>query len=481
MSAQPAAFLGFIAHRGIHFQATEKIQSTISELSPLARCLRPKSRRGVLLAVLTLIGLSMGLARAQNAVPLRELKNPVAGFSLQVPEDWTMGTGSIGESVIGLNYPLFPSFFAPLIIFKYVPGSPAEAAKLVSQLFTALSAGPPQARPTGNAEEWEVTATIQAGMLQPFLGRWLCRRAGALSYVAGALVPMSVSQEWAQEIQAALQSVRPLPQGAPLAYFTEPQLGAFRLIAPRGWKYEGQVVSGPNVPAAYVFRLENAAGTTGCFMAPPRQLMTGAISRESLYREVVLGSLQEALPDARLQEVHSLPRASQHYTLYWHTLSPQLNIQCERGYADIIGTRGGVPVRVRVEVYAHFYVPLLAGLPGALNVLMLGAWAPVEQFDALYPLARSVLASLWETPMWKQRLRQTTQEVLDYRNAVVEKAAQDWDAYIRSKERVRDPDTGEYQEVPYGPGEIVKDADGRMYRLPEGADVPGGMKRVRSF
>ncbi len=438
-----------------------------------------KNYRSIMLILLATIGLFGGPARAQSTVPLRELKNPVAGFSLQVPEDWTMGTGSIGESVIGLNYPLFPSFFAPLILFKYVPGSPAEAAKLVSQIFAALSAGPPQARPTGNGEEWEVTATIQAGMLQPFLGRWLCRRAGAASYVVGALVPMSTAQEWAQEIQAALQSARPLPQGAPLAYFTEPQLGAFRLIAPRGWKYEGQVISGPNVPAAYVFRLENAAGTTGCFMAPPRQLMTGAISRESLYSEVVLGALREAMPDARLQEVHPLPRASQHYTLYWQTLSSGLNIQGERGYADIIGTRGGVPVRVRVEVYAHLFVPLLAGLPGALNVIMLGAWAPVEHFDSQYPLARSVLASLWETPMWKQRLRQTTQEVVDYRNAVVERTAQDWDAYIRSKERVRDPDTGEYQEVPYGPGEIVKDADGRMYRLPEGAQVPGGMKVVR--
>jgi len=81
-----------------------------------------------------------------------------------------------------------------------------------------------------------------------------------------------------------------------------------------------------------------------------------------------------------------------------------------------------------------------------------------------------------ETP---RLLLQTTQEVPDYRKVVFEHAAEEWDAYVRSVDRILDPDTGEYQEVPMGNGDVVKELDGEMHRLPEGAAVPDGMTEVR--
>jgi hypothetical protein len=155
------------------------------------------------------------------------------------------------------------------------------------------------------------------------------------------------------------------------------------------------------------------------------------------------------------------------------------NIRCERAYADFIGTKNGVGVRVRVELWMDVIVPLLIGMAPYGHVWLRGTWAPTDRFEEFNSLATAVQASLWETPEWRRRVLNTTRQVLDYRQQVFERAAQDWDDYIRGLDRVRDPETGEEYLVPIGTGAIVKGQDGKAYRLPEGAQVPAGMQELR--
>ena len=72
-------------------------------------------------------------ARGQGDVPVVTCVNPVAGFSIRVPADWTMGTGILKDSTLGINNPLYPSFAGPLVSFSYLPTLPSEAAPVLAQ------------------------------------------------------------------------------------------------------------------------------------------------------------------------------------------------------------------------------------------------------------------------------------------------------------------------------------------------------------
>ncbi len=433
---------------------------------------------GVVLVGVACVALC-GPLGAQVEVPSVVCVNPIAGFSITIPEDWGMGSGTLKDTVMGINYPLYPSFCAPVISFARAPGTAQEMAQVVALCYRPLSAAPPQVRPTGRGEEWEVTATIDGGLMGPLACRWLCRKDGNVGYVVSAMVGTQYAATFAEEIDTALDTCRPIKQGAILHYLREPSMDAFRMILPYGWRYEGHIYSGVNCPAAYVYKIQSPDGLSGCFFSQPVEGHMANPTLEMVAGEVVLPALREDVPDVQLERFHRLPRAAMHFTHFHRFLSANtLNINADRAFADYLGTSNGVAIRIRVNLWLNW----MATLPGMApygHVMMRGEWAPVARFDELYPLARGVQASLWETPKWRKLLLQTTKEVLDYRKAVFEHAAEEWDAYIRSVDRIVDPATGEYQEVPMGAGDVVKDLDGKMHRLPEGAEVPAGATRVR--
>ena len=95
-----------------------------------------------------------------------------------------------------------------------------------------------------------------------------------------------------------------------------------------------------------------------------------------------------------------------------------------------------------------------------------GTWAPAAEFDAEYALARGVQASLQTSMEWKKRQFETAGACTADRNSALDKANAGWDALIRDMERVPDPAGGPIQEVPNRDGQVWKDLDGVMWRVP---------------
>jgi hypothetical protein len=144
-----------------------------------------------------------------------------------------------------------------------------------------------------------------------------------------------------------------------------------------------------------------------------------------------------------------------------------MNPRIDKIYADYAGTLKGIPIKIRVCILTHLIdsSPLFGG-NGYWYLMVSGAWAPTKDFDTLYSIARGVQTSLSVTREWKKQQEKYVKEVLGYRSSVFEENNGEWDRYIRQVELVSDPDGGPAQEVPYGPGTIMKDVDGKMHRIP---------------
>lgn len=407
-------------------------------------------------------------ARADAQVATVTYDNPVVGFSLSVPEDWDMGTGVLGETVITIN-PRAPSPMAPTLSFFYLPTGPEEGAHQIAQFLVAVGQGlgvplEPQVRATGIQGEWEVTATVNLPVVGEVRGRWLCRNEKGTTYVIGFVATRQAEQDFKEDIEKAFETCH-LTEGAAVRFFREPTENAYRLMLPEGWRWEGHIYRDANCPGWFVFKAQSEDGLTGCFESPPVQLTTNYINAHTIAEGLLLDQLRKEVPDLKLEGIHSLPRAAEHLALALRlAAAASADLQTERAVADYVGSVNGIRVRIRVNMSAYFAPLMFVG--GSENLWIYGAWAPVDRFDELYPLARGVTASLWETPQWRKNVRQTVQAVLKGRMGAMEESAEEWDRYLREVEQVKDPEGGDAQEVPYGPGRVWKDNDGKMYRVP---------------
>jgi hypothetical protein len=424
-------------------------------------------------------------ARAQQ-VPRVEYVNPIEGFALTVPEDWDANTGLLKETVFGIgaggsNFGA-PSPFAPTVSFSYLPGSPKEGADTVVRFAQTIgqamggSLSAPTVRPTGRGEEWEVALTCRLPVVGDVVGRWFCRQEKGVTYVIGATALARVAAECRDDIDTALGTCHLVNQTVPTCYYREPTENAFLMKLPAGWQAQAQVYRGPDLPMGwFVYKAQSAQGDMGCF-EPLRLPVQNAATAQSIATGVGLQALRKEVPDLAVEAVHPLPRAGALLALgarLGATGSETLGAQFHGDVArvDYVGTVGGARVRLRLTVTVSLMTVPMVGPSG--QAWFFGAWAPVDKFEALYPVSRSVLGSIWITPQWRKATSDAVRAALKAqieanrdRLRAGEHAAEEWDSYIRGVDRVKDPDTGDYHEVPYGPGSVWRDAGGQMWRVP---------------
>jgi len=416
-----------------------------------------------------LLGAVISAGAKAAEVPSVVYDNPVAGFSITIPEDWDMGTGVLGDTTITLN-PRTPSGAAPSFSFFYMQDKPEQGARNIAQFLTAV--GPalgvsitPQVRATGKPNEWEVTASAEFPYVGEVNGRWLCRLEKNTTYVIGVLATTQAASDYRDEMETAFNTCHLMDR--PLVhYFREPTENGYRLVIPEGWQWEGSIFRDVNVPGWFVFKVQSPEKLTGCFESQPVTFMANYIDAQTLAGGALLDSLRNQVGDIELESFHPLPRAGKDLAIAIAIATGgNTKIQAETAFADYIGTQDGTRVRIRVDI-SSYYLPLMFG-GGSETVSFRGAWAPIDKFDELFPIARGVDASLWETPEWRRNIRATVAAVLKGRAGAMGEAAEDWDRYLREVEMVKDPQTGDAQEVPYGPGQVWKDQDGKMFRVPE--------------
>ena len=424
-----------------------------------------------------LLGIGVALlslcAQAQFDVPRVVLENPIAGFSVEVPEDWEMATGTLGNVEIAIDAPTGASLAAqPALWFYHCGNEPEEEAQGLARALQQLGRGTPEVGATGNGGEWQVKLT-STGTRGPIAERWLCRKQGTASYVIGAMARPQFAAQFQADMDRALETCKLIPSPV-LSYLNEPTENAYRMTLPEGWTWKGSIFRSPAVPGSFVWECSSSDGATGAFTAPPGifNIAQPYMPAGQMAGSIILQAIRRDVPDAQLEGVQRLPRADAYFAGGIRALGLGANPRFDKVRADYLGTRMGTRVRARVTIVTLMLdsSPLLGGR-GNWQMVCSGGWAPADRFDELFPVARGVVASLRTSPVWRANQFATVNSVLGARRGVMEEAAKGWDAYIRDQDRVPDPDGGPPQEVPNRDGGIWKDPDGKMHRVPPNEEV----------
>ena len=270
--------------------------------------------RTTLLALCLTISLCLPVT-AQPDVPRVTYVNPVAGLSIEIPEDWEMATNDWGLLNVGIEAGVGTSLAIeqPQLWFFFSTRTPEQLANELAQAF-ALGGGAPQVGPTGNGDEWQVSA-VSDSVGGPLAQRWLCRRQGSVGYAVGALVRPAVAAQFQQDLDVALASARLVP-GPPLQLFLEPSENAYRMLIPQGWRWSGRIIRTPQAPGVFEWRVERPDGLAGALNVAPASfnIQYPYATASQCAGTWVLQGLRAQLPDVRLESVQEFPRASAHFT-----------------------------------------------------------------------------------------------------------------------------------------------------------------------
>lgn len=269
--------------------------------------------RVVMLAVSLTLALGSA-AFTQGEAPRAVFDNPIAGFSVTIPEDWDMGTGALGDTVMTVNTRT-PSLLAPSLSFFYMRTSPKEGAEQVAGFLRGIGQAlrvnvAPQVRATGKSDEWEVTMTTSVPLVGELTGRWLCRRQEGATYVIGMIGTSQAAEKFKDDVDTAFNTCHLINRQA-IRYFREPTENGYRLMLPEGWKWEGSIYRDVNCPGWFVIKVRSPDGLTGCFESPPIQATTDYIGAQSLAESTFLQKLRKEVPDLELEAVHDMPRAGE--------------------------------------------------------------------------------------------------------------------------------------------------------------------------
>jgi len=423
--------------------------------------------------------LALAVAAPSPAVPQVEYVNPIAGFSIEIPEDWEMATGTGGYTEIAIDAPVGAAVATQPALWFFRAKHPAEEeARLLARDLGQINGGAePTVAATGREGEWEVSCR-SSGVRGELIERWRCRDEAGQSYVIGALARPGVAEAFGAEIDRAFETCR-LVGGPVVHFFQEPTENAYRMVLPVGWTWEGQILRTGAIPGYFVWKVQSQDGLTGCFSSPPAALNITVpyTPADELAGGIVLDGLRQQVPDAQLESVHSLPRVGEYFGELIKLAGLGENPRVHKVRADYLGTRDGTQVRVRIEIVTFMLdaSPLLEGR-GNWFLMTGGAWAPEARFDQRFALARGVMASLWTSPRWKANQARTVQSVLGGRRGAMDEAAAGWDALIRDMDRVPDPDGGDPQEVPNRDGGVWKDPAGVMHRVPSDPDTENALR-----
>jgi hypothetical protein len=353
----------------------------------------------MVLVAMTLLG---GVCSAQ--VPRVTYNDPIAGFSLTMPEDWELKRQDFGLYAVAIG----ADSGAPICIHQPVLwlfrclDTPEKTARGLAQGFATAWGVEPTVRATGKPDEWEVTLAPQDGFgtLQQ---RFLCRQEKGTSYVIAAFTRPDFAPEAADEVQTALATCR-LIDGPPTTVFREPKYNAYRMRLPQGWRWEGDVLFALNVPGYFTWKVQSPDGLSGAFSSPPAlfDITQPYMGVESCARDIVLPGLRQILPDAHLDQIHMLTRTANLFCTLLREFGISDTPRIEKGLVDFVGTLAGTTVRVRVTVapVQLSSSPWLGGR-GNWTLFTAGVWGREEHFDRDYEIGRGVMASLVTDPQFR--------------------------------------------------------------------------------
>jgi len=428
----------------------------------------------------------------QMAVRRVVYDNPIAGFSITIPEDWEMATTALGCVDIAIDASMGVSFLGfPALTFFYATEPPEKQAQNLAQLMQMLGAAAPAIGPTGRPGDVQVTATLDAGPLGPLQTRWLCRSERGIPYVIAAFVRSELAAGFREDIETALGTCH-LIQRPRLWRFCESTERAYRMSLPMGWKWEGRIHRDLQNPGSFVYKVQSADGLVGALVNPPANFNTKQFvsAQEVAQTSGLEGVRKTILPDAQLQGVYPYARASAYFTDVLKRVQElyhvrDLNPRVDKIFADYIGTLNGVRIRFRgfaaaIMQDASPQHPLHPGMPE--SVATSAIWAPVDQFDKLYPIARGVVSSLQVDLRWKTVTQGSVIEVITKRMAATARGNAAWDAYIRhgGGSPAHDPASGKVYDLPPGPGTPYLDGAGQPQLAPEGEAPPPGSVLLES-
>lgn len=371
-------------------------------------------RGGAALVFLAALGATVW---AQMDVPRVTYDNPIAGLSLQIPEDWEMATNDYGVLNIGMEAGVGDAIplGMPMLWFFFTKTPPEQMARELAQAFHTLDGCTPQVIPFGQGD-WEVRFTSNATR-GAFSERWVCKRQGRINYVIAAMVRPEFAANFQDDIETALKTAHLVP-GPPLQLFTEPTERAYRMVFPQGWRWSGRIIRTSQAPGVFEWKVERPDRLAGAFNAPPAAMnvMVPYATAAECARSFVLQGLQQEVPDVRPVSVHELPRAGAYFMAVIKALGLGANPRVHKARAEYLGTRNGTPIRIHVDVGTFMFdaSPLLGG-SGDWILMCSGWWAPVQEYDQLFPVCRGIVASISTDPAWKDRQREVVSEVRHWR------------------------------------------------------------------
>ena len=377
------------------------------------------ARLAVALSVLSVLVVAPCLA--QPASPTVTHADPIAGISLQIPDDWDVGTSDWGFTLIGMDAgggSTFPST-QPILWTFFTQTPPQQTATDLAQGFSELTGTTIQPHATANAGEWGFMFTAP-GAFGDVTQRWLCRQDHGINYAIAVFRRPEYASNGADDVERALATCH-LIAGPAVQRMREPSENAYTMWLPQGWQWEGHIVRTADIPGAFEWKVMSPDGTCGAFNSPPGafNIMVPYTPAGQCAQSWVLQGLAQQLPGVRLEAVHEMPRASTHFADLIRMLGLGANPQVHRVRADYLATINGTPVRIRCSIVTFMLdaSPLLGGR-GDWTMFTSGAWAPVDQFDQLYPIGRGVLASLATDPDWKERQQEAVFETANWRKWV---------------------------------------------------------------
>lgn len=367
------------------------------------------------------VALLLSAATAWGQVTRTVYNNPIAGFSLEIPDDWEMGTGVPGTVLIGLNGDQSDGvpYGQPILWFFYSKQAPQATANTLADTFKQLYGVTVTPQAVGQSGAWELAFTHQTDR-GAFQQHWVCRTQDGHSYVIGAVVPQEIAAACQADLDRALSTCKLIARPL-LRRFQEPQEHAYRMTLPRDWVWEGQVFRAEGVPGYFTWKAQSPDHLAGAFSAPPGvfNIAVAYLPASEAARVMILPELQKQIPGLRLDKVQELPRVGGYYCAIVRALGLGANPRIDKARADYLATLNGTEIRLRVTVATVMLdtSPMLGGR-GDWFLMANGAWAPSAHFDEQYPLGRGVIASLATDPAWKNAQFEAANDVVLWRNWV---------------------------------------------------------------
>ncbi|MBI5831521.1 MAG: hypothetical protein HZB16_04315 [Armatimonadetes bacterium] len=372
-------------------------------------------------------------ATGVDGVPWVRVDNPIARLSIDMPDDWSMGSSDYGPMTIAIDAGVGvspPSTQPVLWVFRHRYTAEEAARQLVRDL-TAANGAPPRIEQAPDGA-WVVSATSN-GARGPLTELWASRRQGEDSFVVGAMMRPEASAKWNADVSRMVASARLIP-GPPLKVQREATERAYRLWMPADWRWEGRIVRTEQVPGWFEYKVQRPDGLAGAFNGPPAiiDVRTAYMDPGTATRQLLLPVLAKMVPGLRVERVRPLPRVGAYFREGIRRAGLGTNPLCDRAEVDCLGEAGGVPLRIRLTVGTlQLDQSAILGGRGTWTIYTNGVWAPVAEFDQVYPIGRGVLASIRTDAEWRRNQKEVADAAAGFRNDMRKVFGDLWSEHFR--------------------------------------------------